>query len=129
MEHQLSLRVYIEDTDAGGIVYHANYLKYAERARTEFLRDHGFNKNDILEKFGCQFVVTKCTANYKHPARLDDKIDVFSTISIDKRATLDFVQQMYKNEVVLAKICVTVACVDLNGKVCRIPPELMTALK
>ena len=126
---KLGIRVYIEDTDAGGIVYYANYLKYSERARTELLREHGFGKASINEEFGCIFVVTKCQIKYIYPARLDDEINVFSLAIANKRTSIDFIQHIYKDEVCLAKLDVTIACIDFNGKACRIPEAVLNAIK
>src|SRR5690606_1374514 len=74
--HRMALRVYYEDTDAGGVVYHANYLRFAERARTEYLRQRGFDHPTLLAAQGGQFVVTRCTIAYRAAARLDDLLTV-----------------------------------------------------
>jgi acyl-CoA thioester hydrolase len=76
LPHRLALRVYYEDTDAGGIVYHASYLRFAERARTEMLRELGFDHTTLLREHGILFVVRRCTAEFLTPARLDDLLEV-----------------------------------------------------
>ncbi len=76
LPHRLALRVYYEDTDAGGIVYHASYLRFAERARTEMLRELGFDATALLREHGILFAVRRCTVEYLRPARLDDLLEV-----------------------------------------------------
>ena len=80
VEHVLPLRVYYEDTDAAGIVYYANYLKFAERARTEMLRLLGIHQRAMSEDYGLAFAVRDCSVDYRHPARLDDLPEVRSRL-------------------------------------------------
>ncbi|MDN3652908.1 tol-pal system-associated acyl-CoA thioesterase [Thalassotalea ponticola] len=124
-----SIRVFYEDTDAGGIVYYANYLKFAERARTEWLRALGINQSYFLEqKLG--FVVTKVAMENKASARLDDLLTVTTTISNLKKASLQFEQEIANQEnTLLCRVSVNVACVDLNkAKPCPIPAVILGAL-
>jgi acyl-CoA thioester hydrolase len=106
------VRIYYEDTDAGGIVFYANYLKFFERARTEWLRAVGVNQQELSEQEGAIFVVKNASIDYHAPAKLDDVLNL--TLSIEKlgRASVQFVQQAWRGEVLLASASVKVGCVD-----------------
>jgi len=108
-----TVRVYYEDTDAGGIVFYANYLKFFERARTEWLRAAGVDQQALMEREGAAFVVKSAAIDYHAPARLDDEITL--TLDIDKlgRASIAFVQKAYKGERLLVEASVKVGCVDI----------------
>ncbi len=107
-----NVRVYYEDTDAGGIVYYANYLKFFERARTEWLRSLDVNQHDLLREHDALFVVKSVTAEYHAPAKLDDVLKL--TVSIEKlgRASLTFLQEAWCGEQLLNTARVKVGCVD-----------------
>jgi acyl-CoA thioester hydrolase len=107
-----TVRVYYEDTDAGGIVFYANYLKFFERARTEWLRALGVNQQQMLEQHGAMFVVKNASVDYHAPAKLDDVLTL--TLSIEKlgRASVQFVQQAACGAALLASARVKVGCVD-----------------
>lgn len=107
------VRVYYEDTDAGGIVFYANYLKFFERARTEWLRAAGIGQQDLIASDNAGFVVKSATIDYHAPARLDDEITL--TLAVEKlgRASVQFVQKAYRGDVLLAEASVKVGCVDL----------------
>ncbi|KGJ88754.1 tol-pal system-associated acyl-CoA thioesterase [Thalassotalea sp. ND16A] len=123
------LRVYYEDTDAGGIVYYANYLKFAERARTEWLRALGINQSFFLEqKLG--FVVRKVEMDNKASAKLDDLLTITTTITNLKKASLVFSQAIANQHGdVLCNVSVLVASVNLErAKPCAIPEQILGAL-
>jgi len=124
------IRVYYEDTDAGGIVYYANYLKFCERARTEWLRKLGIEQSYFLEQ-NCGFVVRNVEMDNMASAKLDDLLSVTSTISEIKRASLRFTQLITNEQQVnLCKVNVHVAYVNLQqAKPCAIPNEILGALK
>ncbi|MES2152540.1 MAG: tol-pal system-associated acyl-CoA thioesterase [Pseudomonadota bacterium] len=107
-----TIRVYYEDTDAGGIVYYANYLKFFERARTEWLRAAQVAQHELLEQHQALFVVKRASIDYHAPAKLDDVLEL--TLSIEKlgRASVRFAQQARRDGELLASAEVTVACVD-----------------
>lgn len=111
-EFTCEVRVYYEDTDAGGIVYYANYLKFFERARTEWLRSLGVNQDILLREHDAMFVVKKVSADYHAPARLDDVIKL--TLRIEKlgRASIQFLQEAWCGERLLNTAHVKVGCVD-----------------
>jgi acyl-CoA thioester hydrolase len=126
--HVYPVRVYYEDTDVGGVVYYANYLKFAERARTEMLRLIGFPHSEMMERDGCAFAVRRCEADYIQPARFDDSLEVH-TDSIDmEAASLWLDQRVKRNGDDLAVLRVRLACVGQNGKPARLPARLRTAL-
>lgn len=126
--HRLALRVYYEDTDAAGIVYHANYLRFAERARTEMLRLLGFEQHLLRAEQGIAFAVRSCTVAYRAPARLDDELTVESRLLSLRRASLDVDQRVRRGATELARLVVGVACIDRDGRPARMPPPLRTAL-
>lgn len=128
--HQLSVRIYYEDTDAGGIVYYANYLKFSERARTEWLRELEINQSSFLEH-SLGFVVRNVEMDNLASAKLDDVITVTTCIAELKRASITFHQVITNQEQQdLCRIKVKVACVDFaKNKPCAIPTIILGALK
>ena len=124
------IRVYYEDTDAGGIVYYANYLRFAERARTEFIRQLGCSQQEGLEACQkCGFTVRNCQIDYKAPAVLDDALVVTCVLQSVKGATVDMVQNIYRGDTLLVSLSVKLAYVDLERKrPVRIPAELVSKL-
>jgi acyl-CoA thioester hydrolase len=107
-----NVRVYYEDTDAGGIVYYANYLRFFERARTEWLRSLDVNQHDLLREHDAMFVVKSVNAEYHAPAKLDDVLKLTVTIEKIGRASIFFLQQAWCGEQLLNTARVTVCCVD-----------------
>jgi len=128
-EFSLALRVYIEDTDAGGIVYYVNYLKFMERARTEFMRAQGFGKDTIFNR-DLMFVVRDVAVEYRLPARLDDELQATASIRRLRGASMVFYQSVRRGEEILAQGEITIACVDCSGiKPRRLPPEVVGILQ
>jgi acyl-CoA thioester hydrolase len=120
-----SLRVYWEDTDAGGIVYYANYLKFFERARTEWLRAQGHGQQAMVEETGCMFVVQETRVRYASPARLDDAVEVTVEVRERGRATLRLAQQAWRGNTLLAECDIRIGCVERASlKPRRIPDRL-----
>ncbi len=126
--HTLPLRVYYEDTDASGIVYYANYLKFAERGRTEMMRELGFAHSAIAAELGTLFTVRRLSADYRAPARLDDRLTVATRVLEVGGATLLLDQQIRRSDTVLAAIEILVACIGQDGRPRRIPGGLRAAL-
>ncbi|MBS59213.1 MAG: tol-pal system-associated acyl-CoA thioesterase [Alteromonadaceae bacterium] len=110
-EFSLPIRVYIEDTDAGGIVYYVNYLKYLERARTELMRTFGLERAAVADA-GWNFVVSDVSLSYKEPARLDDQLHATAVISAVGGATINFHQKVRRADAVLVAGDIQIACVD-----------------
>jgi 4-hydroxybenzoyl-CoA thioesterase len=107
----IPVRIYIEDTDAGGIVYYVNYLKFMERSRTEFLRSFGYDKPAILDE-GLLLVVHSAQIQYRRPARLDDQLQVTTVIAKLARSYVDFEQQVLRGNELLCGGLIRVACVN-----------------
>ena len=127
-EFSLPLRVYIEDTDAGGIVYYVNYLKFMERARTEFMRDLGFGK-DYIFNHDLMFVVRDAAIRYLAPAQLDDELEATARITALGGASITFAQSVRREGQDLASGELTIACVDRSGvKPRRIPKDMKDRL-
>ena len=112
-EFSIPVRVYIEDTDAGGIVYYVNYLKFMERSRTEFFRALGYHKPAILDE-GLLLVVHSAQIDYHRSARLDDELSVTTGIIKLARTYIEFKQQVFRNQELLCTGIVRVACVDAS---------------
>lgn len=129
-EH-LPVKIYYEDTDAGGVVYHANYLRYMERARSEWLAQIGYEHRELAEKANAAFVVSSLDIRYKVPARLDDRLEVRTTPTRMGPVRIVFEQEVVFPEtgVVAAAATVEVACVDPgSGRVTRMPPDLTSTV-
>ncbi len=122
--HELPVRVYYEDTDAGGIVYHASYIRFAERGRTEMLRDNGIVHADMFKQTGVGFAVAAIKAEYRQPARLDDLLTVRSWISRIGGASMDMAQHIYRKQDLIAELTVTLVCIDQNLKAVRLPANV-----
>jgi len=112
----LPLRVYYEDTDAAGVVYYANYLKFCERGRTEWLRAIGFDNSTMLAERGLVFVVRALKADYLASAGLDDVLQVVSTLDKLGGASLIFGQRVMRGEELLFDAQITIACIDIRAK-------------
>jgi acyl-CoA thioester hydrolase len=125
---RIDVRVYYEDTDAAGIVYYANYLRFIERGRTEFLRALGHDQN-LLMKEGVAFAVRSVAAEYLKPARLDDQLSVDTAVAELGGAQLVFVQRIVRGEHLLLDAKIRVACIDpATGRAKRIPPAIHAQL-
>ena len=127
----LTLRVYYEDTDAGGVVYYANYLKYIERGRTEHLRELGFELATIANEIGLVFVVKSVKADYLLPAFLDETIEVQTSIELVKHVSLIFAQKITskeKNTVLFNAEVKVVSVLKNNLKPCAFPQEILEKL-
>ena len=119
--HRQAIRVYFEDTDAAGIVYYANYLKFAERARTDMLRDLGISHAEMMKRDGLVLVVRRCEIDYLKPARLDDLLTVETEAAKLGGASVDLRQRVLRDGDVLADLKVLVVCIGPDGRPARIP--------
>jgi len=128
MTHSMPLRVYYEDTDAAGIVYYANYLKFAERGRTEMMRGLGFAHSVIQAETGTIFTVRRLAADYRSPARLDDALSVDTRIIEIGGATVLLDQEIRRDGTVLVALELLLACVGRDGRPRRVPAGLRAAL-
>lgn len=126
--HCLPLRVYYEDTDAAGIVYYANWLRFLERGRTEMLRLLGQEHSALRDERGVNWVVRRCTVDYLKPARLDDTIEVVTRCGELRGASLDMLQEARRGPDTLVRAELVVACMGPTGRPVRLPPALRNAL-
>ncbi len=124
------VRVYWEDTDAGGIVFYANYLKFFERARTEWLRALGHNQQEMVDTTGCMFVVQETSIRYRSPARLDDVLTITVDVRERGRASLRIAQQAWCGDRLLAEGDIRIGCVErATLKPHRIPGPIFEAIE
>jgi acyl-CoA thioester hydrolase len=127
-EHRLAVRVYYEDTDAVGVVYHANYLRFAERARTEMLRCLGLEHGSLSARLGLAFTVRRCVVDYLAPARLDDRLEVRTGLTRLGGASLDLEQRIVRDERLLVRMDVRLALISSALRAVRLPQALIEAL-
>jgi acyl-CoA thioester hydrolase len=122
--HRFSCRVYYEDTDLAGIVYYANYLKFIERARSEWVRTLGIDQARLRADKGIVFAVARVEADYLSPARFDDMLDVLTTIARATPARLILGQEVKRGETALFTALVTLVAIGPKGAPCRLPAAL-----
>ena len=127
-EFKHEIKIYYEDTDVGGVVYYANYLKFLERARTEAIISLGFSNKKLLDKYGILIIVKSCKINFIKPARLEDKIHIYSKITSIKKVSFIINQtiRLKKKSLVEAEICL--AAVNKNGQLNKLPEILIKNL-
>lgn len=116
-------RIYYHDTDSGGVVYYATYLKFLEESRTEYLRKHGIDVAEYMKK-EVLFPVVHLEVDYKCPARYGDVIKIFSKVEKCGNASLQFVEEIKRDDKLLLKAVTVLACVDTNMKARRLPEEI-----
>jgi acyl-CoA thioester hydrolase len=126
--HVYPLRVYFEDTDAGGIVYYANYLKFAERARTEMMREAGAEHSGLMREERVMITVRRCEADFLAPARLDDVLEVHTGIDELRGASLWVEQVVRRGADEIARMRIRLACVGADGRPAKLPERLRAAL-
>jgi len=122
--HSMNIRVYYEDTDLGGVVYYANYLRFIERARSEWIREIGIDQIKMRDDEKIIFVVTKLKADYLVPASFDDVLTIASKIKVVSPVRAYFYQNIYRGEKLLFKAEVCVACTSMSGRVKRLPEKI-----
>ncbi len=127
--HLYPVRVYYECTDAGGIVYHADYLRYAERARTEMMRLFGLRHRDLRAASGVGFAVHQCEATFHRPAHLDDLLVVRTHVIEVGGATMRVAQDMFRDDTLLVAVRLRLAMVTDQGRPGRVPATLREALR
>ena len=129
--HVFPVRVYYEDTDAGGVVYYANFLKYAERARTDLLRNLGVEQSRLAADRAIVFAVRHCSTDFLRPARLDDLLEVHTRILGVKGASVEAEQRVRRKGAELVRMTVRLACVSRSGaaRAVRIPASLRASLE
>ena len=122
--YEYKFKIYYEDTDSGGVVYYANYLKFIERARSEIIKSLGFSNNNLREKFNLFFIVKYCNINYRKPAKLEDELIVFTSVVSLSKTSLVMKQDVKRHDDLVAEAEVCLVAVDMKGKPMKIPDEL-----
>ena len=128
MEFKSSFKVYYEDTDSGGVVYYANYLKFLERARTDAITSLGFSNNKIKEKFGIYIIVKSCNLNFFKPAKLEDNLKIVSKVLEVKNVSIKMRQNIYVNESMITEAQILLASINNEGKPSKLPDEFKKQL-
>lgn len=128
MIHRLPLRVYYEDTDLAGIVYYANYLKFIERGRSEWIRGLGVDQAALKRDHGLVFAVRRIEADYLHPARYDDQLVVETVLQAETGARLVMGQTVTRDGEVLFSAVVTIVCLSETGGAARLPADIRRLL-
>jgi acyl-CoA thioester hydrolase len=126
--HIFAARVYYEDTDAGGVVYHTSYLRLAERARTEMMRCMGFSHGLLLDRYSVLFALRRCAVEFRQPARLDDALEVRTRVMKVAGASFEGHQVIFRDARSLVEVETTLACLTPDGRPARLPDELREAL-
>jgi len=126
---QYTLKIYYEDTDAGGVVYYANYLKFIERARTEMINKLGFTLTTLLKKYDRLFLVKKIECDYIESCKLEDTLNVQSNILVLKNASFELEQNILKQNKIIFRSKIVMVCVNSQGAPSKIPNELHNLMK
>ena len=124
-----NIKVYYEDTDAGGVVYYANYLKFLERARSEAIHSLGFSNKGLLENHGILLIVKSCNIQYKQPAQLEDLLEISSEATSFTKTSILMKQLILKNKDIISEAEVHLVAVDNKGKPTKIPDQLKRKLE
>lgn len=128
-EHHLGVRIYYEDTDFTGLVYHGNYLRYFERGRSDFLRVLGVGHAELHDRDAAAFVIARMEIDFRRPARIDDALTVVTTYERMTAVRLDARQRIYRGEEFLCGAMVHAACISLDGRPRRAPPSLVERIR
>ena len=126
---QYTLKIYYEDTDAGGVVYYANYLKFIERARTEMINKLGFTLTTLLKEYDRLFLVKKIECDYIESCKLEDTLNVQSNILVLKNASFELEQNILKQNKIIFRSKIVMVCVNSQGAPSKIPNELHSLMK
>ena len=126
---QCTFKIYYEDTDAGGVVYYANYLKFIERARTEMINELGFSLTTLLKEYDRLFLVKKIECDYMESCKLEDTINVQSNILVLKNASFELEQNLLKQNKIIFRSKIVMVCVNSQGAPSKIPNELHSLMK
>ena len=126
---QYTLKIYYEDTDAGGVVYYANYLKFIERARTEMINELGFTLTTLLKDYDRLFLVKKIECDYIEPCKLEDRLNIQSKVLVLKNASFELEQNILKQNKIIFRSKIVMVCVNSQGAPSKIPNELHNLMK
>ena len=125
----LNVKVYYEDTDTGGVVYYANYLKFLERARSEAIYSLGFTNSGLFENNNILLIVKSCNIEYKKPAKFEDKLSIVSEVTSFTKTSFIMQQNILRNNELISTAEVHIVVVDKNGKPSKLPDELKLKLQ
>ena len=128
MEFKSNFKVYYEDTDSGGVVYYANYLKFLERARTDAITSLNFSNKNLIEKFGIYVIVKSCNLNFHKPAKLEDNLIIISKVLEVKNVSIRMKQNIFVNDSMIVEAEILLASVDEKGKPLKLPEEFKSQL-
>ena len=128
MEFKSNFKVYYEDTDSGGVVYYANYLKFLERARTDAITSLNFSNKNFIEKFGIYIIVKSCNLNFHKPAKLEDNLNIISKVLEVKNVSIRMKQHIFVNDSMIVEAEILLASVDEKGKPSKLPVEFKNQL-
>ena len=126
---QYTFKIYYEDTDSGGVVYYANYLKFIERARTEMINELGFTLTTLLKDYDRLFLVKKIECDYIESCKLEDTLNVQSNILVLKNASFELEQNILKQNKIIFRSKIVMVCVNSQGAPSKIPNELHSLMK
>ena len=124
-EFNHKIKIYYEDTDSGGVVYYANYLKYLERARSEAIYSLGLSNSKLQKDYGVLIIVKSCNINYKKPAKFEDNLEIFSSVISKTRTSFSMSQIIKRNEEIISEAEVQLVTVNDEGKPIKIPEVLV----
>ena len=128
MEFKSNFKVYYEDTDSGGVVYYANYLKFLERARTDAITSLNFSNRNLIEEFGIYIIVKSCNLNFHKPAKLEDNLNIISKVLEVKNVSIRMKQNIFVNDIMIVEAEILLASVDEKGKPSKLPVEFKSQL-
>ena len=128
MEFKSNFKVYYEDTDSGGVVYYANYLKFLERARTDAITSLNFSNKNFIEKFGIYIIVKSCNLNFHKPAKLEDNLNIISKVLEVKNVSIRMKQHIFVYDSMIVEAEILLASVDEKGKPSKLPVEFKSQL-
>ena len=128
MEFKSSFKVYYEDTDSGGVVYYANYLKFLERARTDAITSLDFSNNKLIKKFGIFIIVKSCNLNFLRPAKLEDNLNIISKVMEVKNVSIKMKQNIFVHDSMIVEAEILLASVNNEGKPSKLPDEFKNEL-
>ena len=126
---KFNVKIYYEDTDSGGVVYYANYLKFLERARSETLYSLDFTNSGLLENYGILLIVKSCNIEYKKPAKFEDKLEIISEVLTFTKTSFIMKQDIMRKDEIISVAEIHLVAVDKNGKPSKIPEELKQKLE
>ena len=128
MEFKSNFKIYYEDTDSGGVVYYANYLKFLERARTDAITSLDFSNNKLINEYGTYIIVKSCNLNFHKPAKLEDDLNIISKILEVKNVSIKMKQNIFVNNNMIVEAEILLASINKEGKPSKLPDQFKNQL-